>query len=231
MTITVYSNGEVFIPDKLLGFIGETVRTVTFSQPTVTNATNYVLRLLYKDGLAYDIPILSNVATLPATALREAGHIKGQWMAYAVNSSDEYTLVAKSKMFDLIIGDSITDDVSPIPPYEAIMGAVEQLVTDGMTRGEVVDLVEQTIGSTSVAGFKTAAIYSSSVTYAVNDVVVYNGVLYTCATAVMTAEAFDSTKWGAVTNPDGALYVQPITTAAYEAITTKDSRTLYILVG
>lgn len=37
--------------------------------------------------------------------------------------------------------------------------------------------------------------YSSSVTYAVNSIVNYDGKMWKCVTAVETAEAFDSTKW------------------------------------
>ena len=37
--------------------------------------------------------------------------------------------------------------------------------------------------------------YSSSSTYAVGDMVVYNNTIYECTTAVSTAEDFDSSKW------------------------------------
>ena len=40
-----------------------------------------------------------------------------------------------------------------------------------------------------------AASYSSSSTYQVGDIVIYNGELYKCITAVSTAEEWDETKW------------------------------------
>ena len=43
----------------------------------------------------------------------------------------------------------------------------------------------------------TAPDYDNTATYSVGDVVIYNQTLYKCATAVSTAEDFDSTKWTA----------------------------------
>lgn len=47
-----------------------------------------------------------------------------------------------------------------------------------------------------------APIYDDTATYAVDDVVTYNGVLYKCTTAVSTAESFDNTKWAQTTIVD-----------------------------
>lgn len=47
--------------------------------------------------------------------------------------------------------------------------------------------------NTLLANF--ASVYDSTATYAVNDVVTYNGALYKCTTAVESAESFDSAKW------------------------------------
>lgn len=163
MTITIYDNGEVFTPDKLLGFVGETAhRTVTFVYSNVTGADGYKLRLLYKDGLIYEIPIdqLTKTVTLDGSVLREAGRIQAQWIAYAMDElNEEYELVAKSQMFELIIGKSIGDDVSEIPTYEAIVAAAVQLVEDGMTREEVITAIQQIIETGEVqdldSGFVT----------------------------------------------------------------------------
>lgn len=54
--------------------------------------------------------------------------------------------------------------------------------------------------NTLLANF--ASVYDSTATYAVDDVVTYNGVLYKCTTAITTAEAFDSSKWTAITITD-----------------------------
>ena len=44
-----------------------------------------------------------------------------------------------------------------------------------------------------------AAEYSASSTYEVGDVVLYNGQLYKCTTAIATAEAWTAAHWTAVT--------------------------------
>ena len=61
------------------------------------------------------------------------------------------------------------------------------------------------------AGVNVADEYSSSSTYDVGDLCVYNGVLYECTTAITTAEAWDSDHWKQVnlgdiiTDMDGAI--------------------------
>ena len=47
-----------------------------------------------------------------------------------------------------------------------------------------------------------APVYDSTETYAVGDVVTYNGTLYKCNTAIGTAETFDPSKWDAGTCVD-----------------------------
>lgn len=54
--------------------------------------------------------------------------------------------------------------------------------------------------NTLLANF--APVYDSTATYAVDDVVTYNGVLYKCTTAVSTAESFDSMKWAQISVTD-----------------------------
>lgn len=51
-------------------------------------------------------------------------------------------------------------------------------------------------------GSNLAPNYSSSSTYAVGDLVTYDEILYECATAITAAEAWDSTKWTAVSVAD-----------------------------
>lgn len=157
MKITIYENGEVFTPDKLIGFVGETnYRSIDFEQPAISGADSCKLRLLYKDGLIYEIPISNGTAQLDGSVLREAGRIQGQWVAYSTNSiTGEYTLVAKSQMFELKIGESIGDDVAEIPTYEAIMAAAEQLVEDGMTKEEVITAIQQIIETGEVHDLDT----------------------------------------------------------------------------
>lgn len=160
MRITIYDNSETYVPDKLIGFVGETNhRTIEFEYTEVTGATNYEFRLLYPDGTAYLAPIVNRAVTVTGSMLPAAGRIKGQWLAYAVDSNEEYTLVAKSEMFELIIGASIGDDAAPVPTYEATLSVVQQMVENGMTREQMITAIEQIVETGEVtdldSGFVT----------------------------------------------------------------------------
>ena len=80
--------------------------------------------------------------------------------------------------------------------------------------------------------------YSSSSTYNVNDMALYNGVLYRCITAVTTAEAFDSNKWVSTVlsseitkniNALGGLSLVKMNSATYANLPSYDSNTLYVV--
>lgn len=78
--------------------------------------------------------------------------------------------------------------------------------------------------------FKIADLYDASTgIYAVGDTCVESGILYICKVPISAAEAFDSSKWDAVTNAAGLFYIQPITTAAHTALLTKDPYTYYAI--
>ena len=103
---------------NILGYVGETnARTIDIVQPNVENADTYRLRFDYSDGTVYDVPITDGKITLTAAILRNAGTVNCQWIATKQNGSS-YDLVAKSQVFALLIGESISDDVAPIPTYE-----------------------------------------------------------------------------------------------------------------
>ncbi|MBR1382792.1 MAG: hypothetical protein IJ555_03135 [Ruminococcus sp.] len=156
MRITIYQNGEVSVLDKLIGFVGETNhRTMTFVFDNVTGADTYSLRLLYPDGTAYTAPIVNKELTVTGSMLPQAGRIRGQWVAYATNNDDEYTVVAKSQIFELIIGESIGDDVEPVPTYEASVAAAEALVEQGMTKEQMITAITQIVESGSVGDIDT----------------------------------------------------------------------------
>lgn len=131
MRIQIYENGEVYVPDRLLGFVGETNhRKVQFSFTNIAGATNYDLKIVYADGTAYSVPIIGKQFTVTGSMLPSAGLVKCQWTAWqATTENDEmtYTLVGKSKIFELEIGESLDETVAPIPPYEESVSAAEIL--------------------------------------------------------------------------------------------------------
>lgn len=118
MKITISENYTAYADNDLLGYLGETnARTIEVVQPVVEGADTYRLRFEYSDKVVYDVPIEDGKVIVTGSLLREVGNIKSQWIATKADG-DNHTLVAKSQIFDLKIGDSISDDIAPLPPYE-----------------------------------------------------------------------------------------------------------------
>lgn len=118
MKITISENYTAYADNDLLGYLGETnARVIEVDQPVVEGADTYRLRFEYSDKVVYDVPIEEGKVIVTGSLLCEIGAVKCQWIATKTDG-DNYTLVAKSNVFMLYIGDSISDDVAPIPTYE-----------------------------------------------------------------------------------------------------------------
>ena len=117
MKISISKDYTAYPDSDFLGYLGETnVRTIEIAQTEVEGADTYRLRFEYKNAV-YDVPIVDGKVIVTGSLLCEVGQIKCQWVA-TKSDGDNYTLVAKSNVFALSIGDSISDDVAPIPPHE-----------------------------------------------------------------------------------------------------------------
>ena len=77
--------------------------------------------------------------------------------------------------------------------YYHIMETTKVDLTNYYTKSQADNLLNAKANSSSIA---TA--YDNTLTYSVGAIVMYNGQLYKCSTAVTTAEDFDSDKWDAV---------------------------------
>lgn len=136
--------------DKTLGYIGEqNAREVIVEHPIVEGANTYRLRIRYNDGVSYDVPIVDNKFTVSSSLLREVGTVSCQWIATKA-AGDIYEMAAKSNIFSLVIGESIGDDVTPIPPYEVsqaaldeVLNIVSELDIDGLSNQEIDILTQQ----------------------------------------------------------------------------------------
>lgn len=117
MEIMISEDYTAYPDSDLLGYKGETnVRAIEITQPEVEGADTYRLRFEYSNAV-YDVPIVDGKVIITASLLCDVGQVKCQWIATQADG-DNYTLVAKSNVFALSIGDSISDDVAPIPSYE-----------------------------------------------------------------------------------------------------------------
>ncbi len=117
MKISISKDYTAYPNSDFLGYLGETnSRTIEITHPVVEGADTYRLRFEYSNAV-YDVPITDGKIKITASLLCKVGQIKCQWIA-TKSDGDNYSLVAKSQIFELKIGDSISDDVAPIPPYE-----------------------------------------------------------------------------------------------------------------
>ena len=128
MQITISENYTAYADNDLLGYIGETnARTIDVVQPEVEGADTYRLRFEYSDKVVYDVPIEDGKVIITGSLLREIGAVKCQWIA-TKSDGDNYALVAKSNVFTLSIGNSISDDVAPVPTYEQSIEALDKVL-------------------------------------------------------------------------------------------------------
>lgn len=128
MKISISKDYTAYPDSDFLGYLGETnARTIEITHPEVEGADTYRLRFEYSDNIVYDVPIVDGKVIVTGSLLCEIGQIKCQWIA-AKSDGDNYTFVAKSNVFALSIGDSISDDVAPIPPYELSKSIADKVV-------------------------------------------------------------------------------------------------------
>lgn len=128
MQITVNKSYTATKDFCLLGYLGETnARVIEIDQPVVEGADTYRLRFEYGDGKIYDVPIEEGKVIVTGSLLREIGAVKCQWIATKADG-DNYILVAKSNVFTLLIGQSISDDVAPIPTYEQSKSIADRVI-------------------------------------------------------------------------------------------------------
>ena len=82
--------------------------------------------------------------------------------------------------------------------------------------------------------------YSNLSTYAVNDLAIYNNILYKCIVPVTTPESFDSNKWVNTslsdeittnTNSLGGLKLVQLTQQEYDSLSVYDNHTLYVIAN
>lgn len=157
MKININNKYHAAFDGRLLGYVGETnARTIDIVQPIVENADTYRLRFEYSDGTVYDVEIVDGKITLTASILRETGEVNCQWIATKA-SGDTYELVAKSQVFALKIGESISDDVAPIPTYEQAQSMLDELnqgINSKITAPQVEGKAGQSLVSDGQGGAK-----------------------------------------------------------------------------
>ena len=199
MRINISKDYSASADCDLLGYIGETnARTIEVEQPEVERADCYRLRFAYPDGVVYDVPLADGITTVDGSLLREAGHVKCQWLATAADG-DNYRLVAKSNVFVLRVEDSISDEIAPVPTYEQSVKALDKVLTSESTAAENADKAEQSANAAKAAenAVQAAKTELETATAAANTAKAY---LETVTTVANTTKSnLDSAKTAAET--------------------------------
>lgn len=121
MIITIDSNFYASPSTRLLGNYGETMsRSIAVCYPLVEGASLYKLRFLLPDlKSCYEADVTLGSMTVSGSLLTQTGKLSCQWIAAGINEQGEYTVVAKSNVFSLVVGESIeSDSAEPVPTYE-----------------------------------------------------------------------------------------------------------------
>ncbi|MBQ4095707.1 MAG: hypothetical protein IJC65_04685 [Oscillospiraceae bacterium] len=121
MIITIDSNFYASPSTRLLGNYGETMsRSIAVCYPLVEGASLYKLRFLLPDlKSCYEADVTLGSMTVSGSLLAQTGKLSCQWIAAGINEQGEYTVVAKSNVFSLVVGESIeSDSAEPVPTYE-----------------------------------------------------------------------------------------------------------------
>lgn len=131
MTITLNTDYDITLNNALLGYVGETnARPVTVEGLTVDGADRYVMTIDYGDGTVYDLDITGGTWTPTADILRVAQTVSCQISARKYDNGS-YTLVKKSKIFSLRIGQALSDGVAPIPSPSVAADALDRMTALG----------------------------------------------------------------------------------------------------
>lgn len=107
---------------------------------------------------------------------------------------------ALSVIADYIVqhGEIGGNDISTIiSEVESKIGTLTNLDTTAKT--DLVAAINELVSNVSDIDSSIAPAYSSSSTYAVGDLVIHDNKLYTCTTAITTAENWTAGHWAAVT--------------------------------
>lgn len=127
MVITLNADYDITLSTALLGYVGETnARPVIVEGLTVDGADRYVMTIDYGDGTVYDVDISVGTWTPTADILRVAQTVSCQISARKYDGGS-YTLVKKSKIFSLRIGQALTGGVAPIPSPSVAADALDRI--------------------------------------------------------------------------------------------------------
>ena len=137
MLIKLYEDYTASVSERLLGYQGETnARDIQFSGLDVEGADTYKMKLLYADGVAYEVSIANGKYTVDGSLLRTLGDVECQIFACKAQENGKYALVKKSNIFKLQIKNSINSQIAPIPTFEQAEEVLDKILNNQNTTSE-----------------------------------------------------------------------------------------------
>lgn len=134
MHINLNEDYNVAVDKALLGYLGETnSRPITFEGLEVEEADTYAMLIKYGEGAGstYEVPITNNKMIVTAGVLYKAGDVRCQIVAKKF-SGNEYKFVKKSDIFNLRVGNTLSD-VGEIPTPEESQSLLDQILAQEKT--------------------------------------------------------------------------------------------------
>ncbi len=139
--IIIHTDGSVERTETIIGYRGETqARTLRIDHEQIEGC-EYRLYISYADDEVYEAELINGEYVVDGSIL---GHdtVTLQWAAVQRGESGDYTLVKKSEVWTMAVGDSIDGTSVPIPTYEASQSMLDRLAdaladaTDRLNNGD-----------------------------------------------------------------------------------------------
>ena len=232
MKIVLTDSYDVQLSTALLGYVGETnARPVTVEGMEVDGADRYVLTIDYGDGTVYDVDISDGTWTPTADILRVARNVSCQISARKYDNGN-YTLVKKSKIFSLRIGQALSDGIAPIPsPSVAAdaldrMTALEDRITADVQTAQSAAETATTAAENAEKSATTAGVSADTATQAASRAETAKTAAETSATQAETAmQSAETARTQAVTAQNNAKISADIAAAAAQQTTADKTAT------
>ncbi|WP_298484534.1 hypothetical protein [uncultured Ruminococcus sp.] len=232
MKIVLTDSYDVQLSAALLGYVGETnARPVTVEGLTVDGADRYVLTIDYGDGVVYDVDISGGTWTPTADILRAAQTVSCQISARKYDNGS-YTLVKKSKIFSMRIGQALSDGVAPIPSPSVAADALDRMTAlGGRITADVQTAVTAAETATTAAdnaakSATNAGVSADTATQAASRAETAQTVAETSATQAETAmQGADTARQQAVAAQNNAKISADIAAAAAQQTTADKTAT------
>lgn len=232
MVIRLDENYNAMTSTALLGYVGETnARPVSVEGMEIDGADRYVLTIDYGDGTVYDVDISNGIWTPTADILRVARNVSCQISARKYDNGN-YTLVKKSKIFSLRIGQALSDGVAPIPSPSVAADALDRMTALGdritadvqiaVTAAETATTAAENAEKSAIA----AGVSADTATQAASRAETAQTVAETSATQAETAmQGADTARQQAVAAQNNAKISADIAAAAAQQTTADKTAT------